>query len=201
MCGRYSITIDKSTIERRFNARFATAQQEFEPTYNAAPSQLLPIVTTDAPDKVVLARWGFVPEHWHRAKIRPQNNARYEHGGVKAMFDAAFRGRHCMVLTDGFYEWHTDPKTKRKQPYRFVMKSGEPFAMAGIYARGEHEGDPITFAILTTDANEVMEPVHDRMRVILPLGREKDWLPPGDVPYFNQFPAELMTAYPVRHRR
>jgi SOS response associated peptidase (SRAP) len=77
------------------------------------------------------------------------------------------------------------------------MKSGEPFAMAGIYARGKHEGDPVTFAILTTDANEVMEPVHDRMPVILPLGHEKQWLPPGGTPYFNQFLAELMMACPV----
>ena len=76
MCGRYSITVDKQTIERRFNARFEIAQQEFEPTYNAAPSQLLPIITTEAPDNVVLARWGFGPEHRHRAKMRPQNNAR-----------------------------------------------------------------------------------------------------------------------------
>src|SRR5260370_5531791 len=82
-----------------------------------------------------------------------------------------------------------------KHMYRLVMKSGEPFAMAGIYARSNN--GPPTFAILRTAANEVMAPVHDRMPVILPLGNEKSWLPPGGVPYFNQFPAELMTAYPV----
>jgi putative SOS response-associated peptidase YedK len=76
VCGRYSIAIDKTTIERRFNVRLATGQQEFEATCNAAPSLLLPIITT--PDKIVLARWGFVPEGWHSAKIRPQNNARVE---------------------------------------------------------------------------------------------------------------------------
>jgi hypothetical protein len=80
------------------------------------------------------------------------------------------------------FEWHTDPATGRKQPYRFAMKSGEPFAMAGIYARsvnhelGEAESALKTFAILTTTANEVMAPIHDRMPVILPLGREKEWL-------------------------
>jgi putative SOS response-associated peptidase YedK len=79
------------------------------------------------------------------------------------------------------------------------MKSGEPFALAGIHARGELEDDPMTFAILTTDANEVMAPVHDRMPVILPLGK-KDWLPPGGVPYFNQFPAELMTRIQSRRK-
>ena len=69
--------------------------------------------------------------------------------------------------------------------------------MAGIYARGESESAPVTFAILTTEANNVMRPVHDRMPVILPLGREKQWLPTGGVTFFNPFPAELMTAYPV----
>jgi len=94
-----------------------------------------------------------------------------------------------LVLTDGFYEWKTTGT--RKQPYRFPLKSGEPFAMAGIYARSENESDPMTFAILTTDAKDVMRPVHDRMPVILPLGREKGWLPAGGVPYFNPFPAKL----------
>jgi putative SOS response-associated peptidase YedK len=78
----------------------------------------------------------------------------------------------------------------RDEKWRAVRK-------AGICARGENEGDPMTFAILTTEANDVMRPVHDRMPVILTLGREKQWLPPGGVPFFNQFPAELMTAYPV----
>jgi hypothetical protein len=80
MCGRYSITVDKDTIERCFNAHFTTAQQEFEPTYNTAPSQLLAIITTYAPNDIVLARWGFVPGDWHNAKIRPQNNARVRSG-------------------------------------------------------------------------------------------------------------------------
>jgi putative SOS response-associated peptidase YedK len=75
MCGRYSITADKTSIEHHFKAHFAP-NNIFHPTYNAAPSQLLPIITTDAPDTVVLARWGFVPEHWRRSALRPQNNAR-----------------------------------------------------------------------------------------------------------------------------
>lgn len=195
MCGRYSITIDKSTIERRFNAKFAIGRQEFHPTYNAAPSQLLPIITTYAADTIVLARWGFVPEEWRNSKLRPQNNARIETAATKPMFRTSYSGRHCLVLTDGFYEWKT--VGKHKQPYRFVLKSGEPFAMAGIYARGETENDPITFAILTIEANEVMRPVHDRMPVILAPGHEKEWLPPGGVPFFNAFPAELMRTYPV----
>jgi putative SOS response-associated peptidase YedK len=64
MCGRYTLTIDKSTIEKRFGGRFYIAQQGFEPTYNAAPSQLLPIIRTHAPDRIELAKWGFVREDW-----------------------------------------------------------------------------------------------------------------------------------------
>jgi putative SOS response-associated peptidase YedK len=94
------------------------------------------------------------------------------------MFRDSFRRRHCMVLADSFYEWHTDPTTGRKQPYRFVMKSGEPFAMAGIYARDHDDHERFNFAILTTSANEIMQPIHERMPVILTRGSEKAWLPP-----------------------
>jgi putative SOS response-associated peptidase YedK len=160
MCGRYSITIDKSTIERRFNAKFATGTINFEPIYNAAPSQLLPIITTYAPNEIVLAKWGFVPEQWTSSRIRPQNNARVETAAEKPMFHSSFSGRHCLVITDGFYEWKTiDGK---KYPYRFMMKSREPFAMAGIYARDHDDHSRYNFAILTKDANEVMALVHDR---------------------------------------
>ena len=197
MCGRYSMTIDKSTIEYHFNAKFASGRIGFEPTYNAAPSQLLPIITTYAPTQIVLARWGFLPEEWKNTRIRPQNNARVETAAEKPMFRTSFAGRHCMVLTDGFYEWKT--VGTRKQPYRFVLKSGEPFAMAGIYARDHDDHERFNFAILTTSANEVMQPIHDRMPVILPLGREKQWLAaqPSGMVLLPPFPAELMTAYPV----
>src|SRR5262245_10420418 len=125
MCGRYSITVDRSTIEYHFNAKFVSGQQEFHPTYNAAPSQLLPIITTYAPTAITLGKWGFLPEGWRSSRIRPQNNARLETAAEKPMFRDSYSGRHCMVITDGFYEWKT-LDDGRKQPYRFVLKSGEP---------------------------------------------------------------------------
>ena len=151
-----------------------------------------------------LAKWGFVREDWKNARIRPQNNARLETADEKPMFRDSFRARHCLVLADSFYEWKTLANGK-KQPYRIMLKSGEPFAMAGIYARGhdhqfgEAENTTVTFAILTTTANEIMQPIHERMPVILPLGREKNWLPPNPsgMFVFPPFPSELMTAYPV----
>jgi len=186
------LTIDKSTIEYHFNAKFASGQEEFELNYNAVPSQLLAIITTYAPTEIKLAKWGFMPADWKSSRIRPQNNARLETAAEKPMFRTSFAGLHSMVLADGFYE-----RDKHKQPYRFVLESGEPVAMAGIYSPGENEGDPMTFAILTTEANDVMRPVHDRMPVMLMPGHEKEWLPHGGVTFFNSFPAELMTAYPV----
>jgi putative SOS response-associated peptidase YedK len=86
-----------------------------------------------------------------------------------------------------------------------MMKSGEPFAMAGIYARGLNHGQgeavtaPTSFANLTTTANEIMQPIHERMAVILPLHHEKAWLPPTPTGMFifPEFPSDLMTAYPV----
>lgn len=100
------------------------------------------------------------------------------------MFASSFASRHCLVLADSFYEWKT-LANGTKQPFRIMLKTGEPFAMAGIYARGsdhglgEAESASITFAILTTPANELMQSIHERMPVILPLGYEKNWLPPS----------------------
>jgi putative SOS response-associated peptidase YedK len=205
MCSRYTMTVDQHTIENRFGAKFITGHFEhYEPTYNAAPSQMLPIIRTHRPDTIELAKWGFVPEGWRSLEMRPQNNARLETANQKPMFHDSFRGRHCMVLADSFYEWRTLPSGK-KQPYRIMLKTGEPFAMAGIYARsddhqfGEAESATVTFAILTTTANEIIQPIHERMPVILPLGREKNWLPPNSsgMFVFPAFPSELMTAYPV----
>jgi putative SOS response-associated peptidase YedK len=124
MCGRYTLTIDKSTIEKRFGGRFYIAQASYDyaPTYNAAPSQLLRIIRTYAPEKIELAKWGFVREDWKNARIRPQNNARLETADEKPMFRDSFRTRHCMVLADSFYEWKTLPNRtqclRKKRGYR-----------------------------------------------------------------------------------
>lgn len=205
MCGRYSITIDTRTIEHRFGAKFYIAEPSFDwsPTYNAAPSQMLPIIRTYATDRIELARWGFWPEEWKRTKhSHPMINARLETAAEKPMFASSFRGRHCLVLTDGYYEWPTIGK--HKQPYRITLKTGEPFAMAGIYAREPTEFEtaeknPVNFAILTTKANEAVSHIHERMPVILPLGREKGWLPPTPTgeQFLTPFPAELLVSYPV----
>src|SRR5580700_5512213 len=119
MCGRYTFTIDKSTIEKHFGGRFYIAQAEhYEPTYNAAPSQMMPIIRTYHEDRIELVRWGFWPEEWKRStRVRPQINARLETAAQKPMFKSSFEARHCLVLADGYYEWKTLPNGT-KQPYR-----------------------------------------------------------------------------------
>jgi putative SOS response-associated peptidase YedK len=99
MCGRYTLTIAKSTIEKRFGGKFYIAEPSYDwtPTFNAAPLQMLPIVRTHHEDRIELAKWGFVQEDWKNARIRPQNNARLETVDEKPMFHASFRTRHCLV--------------------------------------------------------------------------------------------------------
>jgi putative SOS response-associated peptidase YedK len=105
MCGRYTMTVDKGTIERHFGARFVSGHFEhYEPRYNAAPSQMLPIIRTYGPDTIELATWGFWPENWKRTnRMSPQINARLDTADEKPMFHTSFRGRHC--LADSYYEW------------------------------------------------------------------------------------------------
>jgi putative SOS response-associated peptidase YedK len=197
MCGRYTLTVDQRTVETRFGAKFISGR--FEPTYNASPGQLLPIIRTLAPRELVYAKWGFLPEHWRGA--RPQINARVETVDQKRVFSDSFRSRHCLVIADGFYEWKRSSAGKRV-PYRFALKDGGLFAMAGIYARQDGEGSPLTFTILTTEANEIVRPVHHRMPVILPVGTEKSWLAatPSGMVVFPTFPADLIAAYPVSEK-
>src|SRR5215468_7918884 len=107
MCGRYTLTIDKSSIEKRFGAKFYIAQASYNwaPTYNTAPSQMLPIIRTYATDRIELARWGLWPDEWKRSKhSRAMINARLETAAEELMFASSFRGRHCLFLADGQYD-------------------------------------------------------------------------------------------------
>ena len=163
-------------------------------------------IRTYATTRIALARWGFWPEQWKRSRRNhAMINARLETAAEKPMFSSSFSGRHCLVLADGYYKWRT--AGGRKESYRITMKTGEPFAMAGIYAREPTEYDtaernPVNFAILTTKANDAVNHIHERIPVILPLGREKDWLVPNTPgPFFMpEFPADLLTSYLVTPR-
>jgi putative SOS response-associated peptidase YedK len=121
-----------AALEERFHARLST--EIATPTYNAAPSQAQLTILNDHPDAIVRAAWGFVPE-WAdgRPDVKPLINARAETAATKPFFRDAFKRKRCLVFADGFYEWKR--AGKGKVPYRITLKTGEPFAFAGIWVR------------------------------------------------------------------
>ena len=204
MCGRYTLSTPMEALEQRFHA--VLPREILTPTYNAAPSQALPVICNTHPQQVAMSAWGFVPEWANgRADVKLLINARAETVATKPTFRQAFRSKRCLVLTDGFYEWKR--AGKRKVPHRIALKSGEPFAFAGIWSTvHDPSGRPYTtFAILTTEANELVAQIHTRMPVILHARDEATWL--GQRCSLEEaqallapFPAELLTLYEVSSR-
>ncbi|KYH26334.1 hypothetical protein HAPAU_14310 [Halalkalicoccus paucihalophilus] len=201
MCGRYALFAPPDELAERFSVPVP----ETSPTYNAAPSQHLPIVPDDA-EEIRLARWGLTPE-WADEE-RDLINARAETIEEKPSFRDA---RRCLVPANGFYEWVEADGGKR--PYYVTRRDGDPFAMAGLRTRwepptkqtgldsfsggGPDSEEPAaieTFAVVTTEPNEVVEKLHHRMAVILSREHEREWLS-GEP--FSLAPAEELRTYPV----
>ncbi len=150
------------------------------PRYNIAPSQAVAAIRRrgdTAVRELVLLRWGFVPA-WARdpETMRQPINARGETVSAKPMFRDAFRHRRCLIPADGFYEWKRT--VAGKQPWRIQRADGAPFAFAGLWDRWKgRDGREIeSCAILTTQANDAVRPIHDRMPVMLDIGRFGPWL-------------------------
>ena len=175
MCGRYSLIADPGELARRFE--FDGDSLTLEPAYNVAPTQEVLTVVGGESRRGGFMRWGLIP-HWAKnASIGNRMiNARAETVGEKPAFRDALRRRRCLVLADGFYEWQRTGGAKR--PMRIVMRSGEPFAFAGLWSVWrDPDGNRIpSCAIITTAANDLLRPVHDRMPVILPRDMEEFWM-------------------------
>ncbi|WP_299818100.1 SOS response-associated peptidase [uncultured Pontibacter sp.] len=201
MCGRYSVTI---TVKDKNNkaSRIARLLEKLkmDSYYNAAPSQLLPVVTGDEPEKAQLFSWGLLP-HWAKDNNYRNKavNARAETLLDKPSFRELINRRRCLVPADGFYEWR---KTAGgKIPYRFLLKSEELFTFAGLWDEwtdtetGEAQQ---TFTIITTEANELVKPTHNRMPVILTPEKEEAWL---DVTKSNNLLQELLQPFPAEEMK
>ena len=175
MCGRYSLIADLGELARRF--KFDGNWLKFESAYNIAPTQdVLTVVGGDA-RRVGFMRWGLLPLWAKSASIGNRMiNAKAETVAEKPAFRNALRWRRCLVPADGFYEWQRTGGPKR--PMRIVMRSGEPFAFAGLWAVWKDpDGNRIpSCAVITTTANDLLRPIHDRMPVILPRDMEEFWL-------------------------
>jgi putative SOS response-associated peptidase YedK len=204
MCGRYTLR----RIDLLRSALDAVPTLPFEefterPHYNVAPSQDIPMVYVDENGRrvVSLARWGLIPAWAKEApKIRPIN-ARAETVATSGMFRAALERRRCLIPADGFYEWQAPPSGKgRKQPFFIHFKDDRPFAFAGLWEHSQSFGDTCT--IITTEPNDLMRPIHNRMPVILRREDYAQWLCPqtpgrGVVPLLHPYDGKEMEAYPI----
>jgi putative SOS response-associated peptidase YedK len=178
MCGRYRLSRRKQLVAEYFDA--VPAEDEWNPRYNIAPTQSVPVVRQN-PQKPVrelsLLRWGLVP--WWATD--PSTgfktiNARSETVSTSASFRDPFRSQRCLIPTDGFYEWQRIGKSK--QPYCFEVGNCELFAFAGLWDRWtDPRGEVIeSCAILTTTPNTLLQDIHNRMPVILSLDNFDSWL-------------------------
>ena len=178
MCGRYRLSRRKQVIEEYFDSASNADEPEWEPRYNIAPTQPVATVRQAGPNRVLSnMRWGLVPSWASDISISSSLiNARSETVLEKPAFRDAFRNRRCLIPADGFYEWKKFGK--RKDPLHFGMKDGSLFAFAGVWDRWKSPaGQPQeSCSILTTSPNELLEDVHDRMPVILPLHLYETWL-------------------------
>ena len=177
MCGRFTLISSVSDLQLRFG--FAMDPAEVEPRYNIAPTQQVLTVVNEGERLGEMMRWGLVPSWAKDIKIGNRMiNAVSETAASKPAFRSAFRRRRCLVLADGFFEWRKEGK--KRVPLYFSQKSGDPMAFAGLWENWKSaEGDWIrSCTILTTAANSFIEPVHNRMPVILSSETEPLWLDP-----------------------
>ena len=182
MCGRYAFYSPREAIERVFGVADAP---EVEPRWNIAPTQYVPAVLVDGDDQRVLRllRWGLVP-FWSRDESIGNRmiNARAETLTRNAAFREAFEQRRCLIPVSGFYEWRREGRTST--PWFVERADGDPFALAGLWARWRPRGagassEPLdSCTIITTDANAVLVPIHERMPAILPPQAFAAWLDP-----------------------
>ena len=206
MCGRFVKKSTKEELRARFGFQNIPSQDNlFDARYNIAPSQEHPIIVVSEDKRLVAGmKWGLVP-YWSKdPKIGYKMiNARAEGIHEKPSFKTPLRKRRCLVPADGFYEWHkADSKTKI--PYYFRLKSEQPFAFAGLWDVWENDGKKLrTFTIITTEPNELMEPIHNRMPVILAEKDEAKWLDPeltgvkDLLPLLQSYPSDEMECFRV----
>jgi putative SOS response-associated peptidase YedK len=204
MCGRFTLTIDPAELKDEFEG--AAFPSKFAPRYNIAPTQPVLAIPNDGRNAADFFVWGLIPSWAKDPEIGNRLiNARGETLAEKPSFRGAYKYKRCLILADGFYEWKTEPGSKTKVPHFIHLKTGKPFAFAGLWDEWHSpEGSSIrSCTIVTTTPNKLMASIHNRMPVILHPKDYAAWLEPLPQTADNLnhlitgFPAELMEAYPV----
>lgn len=206
MCGRFSNNASPDWYQREFKIGKLNPAV-FQPRYNIAPAQMIDVVREDEAERVVSQlKWGLVPAWAKEAEIGHRMiNARAETITEKPSFREAFKKRRCIVPATGFYEWKKKG-AGAKQPFYFYLRDKEPFGFAGLWEEwvDKQTGELLeTCTIITTEANEVLKPVHDRMPVIVKPEDYDLWLDPQETKtdavekLLAPFRADKMTSHPV----
>ncbi len=217
MCGRFTLNQSAAALAQVFHVHEVP---DLAAQYNIAPTQMVATVLQNPEGgkrEFKQLHWGLIPS-WAKDSGMGVKliNARAETIAEKPAFRSAFKHRRCLVLADGFYEWQG--QQGKKQPFYFRLQDGQPFAFAGLWERWRQPvrvasptgeaGTPtneeiISCTILTTAANELLQPIHERMPVILEPQDYDLWLdsqvqtPQTLQQLLRPYPAPAMTAYPV----
>jgi putative SOS response-associated peptidase YedK len=182
VCGRYVSVSSPALLAERFHVT-EVRPETLEARYNVAPRADVPVVAERHGDRVLdVVRWGLVPFWAKDPKIGDRMiNARAEKLATSNAFKRAFERKRCIVPADGFYEWQKI-EGKRKQPWFIRRRDGEPLAFAGLWETwhdpdADDDAPPLrSCVIITTEPNELLEPIHDRMPVVLPESQWDTWL-------------------------
>jgi putative SOS response-associated peptidase YedK len=205
MCGRYRLSRRKQLLEEYFESE--SGEENWSPRYNIAPTQPVPVIRQNPKEPIrqlALMRWGLIPS-WAKdaSGAAMMINARSETANSKPAYREPLKFRRCLIPADGFYEWQRTGKSK--QPYCFEVNDGQLFAFAGIWdSWKDPSGSWIrTCSILTTTANSMTSPVHNRMPVILAPDSYARWLDPRRADaseLLKPWDPQRMRCYPVGAR-
>ena len=204
MCGRFTLTVDPAEFQDKFGN--FTFPKKFAPRFNIAPTQPVLAVPNNDKFKADFFVWGLIPMWAKDPSIGNRLiNARGETVAEKPSFRGSLKYKRCLIFADGFYEWKTQPGKKTKTPFYIHMRDRKPFAFAGLWDTWNSSNGSLirSCTLITTEPNELMAMIHDRMPVILHPRDYAKWLEPSAqtpdqvLPFIKPFPADAMDAYPV----
>jgi putative SOS response-associated peptidase YedK len=204
MCGRFTLTADPNELREAFP--WLNFHHAPEARYNVAPTQPVAVVPNDGKNSLDYYTWGLIPFWAKDPSIGSRMiNARSETLEEKPSFRSAFRRRRCLIPASGFYEWKAVEGQKSKTPMYIQLKTGKPFAFAGLWERWDSSDGSTIFSctIITTQPNELVSKIHNRMPAILKPEDYHLWLDPGEPPIdhlhamLQPFASDLMQAYEV----
>jgi len=205
MPGRFSLTVDAAGLRAAF-PWLKGIPDDFRPRYNIAPTQPVAVVLNDGKHQLDFVNWGLVPSLSRGVKMTNLLiNARSESVARTPSFRAPFKYKRCLILSDGVFEWVKFPRKSQKVPYWVHLKSGKPFAFAGLWDSWQSiDGSEVkTCCAITCDPNELVVKIHHRMAVILHEKDYETWLNTSEADpkelqaLLTQYPAEEMTYYQV----